>query len=134
MRKYTLRDIEKAIGPKKRFTSKQLIKARDQLKKVLKQALNQDEIIFKQFEHGTGICYNWRNAGFNWGMEFVEYISAAWKHTESPGKPFIFPVAHTSYRWEDRGLELRVDLMRYIIKRLNDMIRHRKQQEIDRGN
>lgn len=132
MARYTLKDIEEDLRLVKPFTSQELIEARDQLKVVLEQALNQEKITFEKFEKDSGICRNWSLAGFWHSFVFISMCSSGWPHSRTPGRRNAFPVrvyGIADHFWSGDGLKYRLSLMRYMIKRLNDMIRHRRNQE-----
>lgn len=125
--KYGIKQVERECG--RVFTVKELIRARDQLKTVLTQALENPAKL-----HRFGICFNWQDAGFNFkqgeapAYRMVEYLSAGWKYSTGKGEPTNTPVPHDYKlgRWDEKNLYYRIHLMRYIIKRLNDIIRRKQ--------
>lgn len=90
-----------------------------------------------------GICRNWwremKRAGWkdnvaHRAFAIVLITGQRWKHSVSPGVENAFPVprvpidGHVSDRhlWLGPNRDLRIDLMRYTIKRLRDKIRRMK--------
>ena len=59
-------------------------------------------------------------------MGLVGQIATRWQHTTSPGVYSIYPVPiheEDDSLWEGEALKHRISLLRYIIKRLKDVIR-----------
>lgn len=86
-----------------------------------------------------GICFNWRHEiarhPANRGMDIdkhiayrlTEWLAASWPKSQYPGKvtPYPMPRHYNLNRWEGLNKTLRLELIRYMRKRLRDLIRIR---------
>ena len=90
-----------------------------------------------------GICLNWckavGNSGWGWRttdqtFRIIQIVAINWKHSITPGEPSAYPVpripidGYVSCRhfWTGANRDLRINLMRYTIKRMRDKIRRMK--------
>lgn len=79
---------------------------------------------------GVGICYQIHiESGFKIDstsiMRLIGLIATRWPLNRYPGKYSVHPVPlfEVGSLWEGKALEYRISLLRYIIKRLKDVIR-----------
>lgn len=86
---------------------------------------------------GHGICRNWahelecleRPYACPTPYDLVPYLSAKWPGSQNPGRESAWPVPHNRYYslWKSTNLERRLDLIRYMRKRLRDLKRRARE-------
>ena len=127
MEKHKIDDYQKVID---RLSLEELITLQSGLQRLLGIALSDSKSIPTQV---VGICHNWAAmpgcAGYTGTIiSLVCYFAASWPSSNSPDRDVCFPV-QTNYHfqpWEGPNLIQRVSLIRYMIKRLKDIIRRRQ--------
>ena len=94
---------------------------------IIRAAL-QDLIKNGPVDEQFGICFNLKEklhgsfATKRISYYLVTLLAARWKHSKEPGVQSSYPVPTTPDMWKDEGLKYRIDLMRYMRKRLKDAI------------
>ena len=72
-----------------------------------------------------GICGNWEN---KFGYFLVFHFGGQWPKSAYPGEPHCFPIKKNGVGlWEGINKELRIDLMKFIISKLEQLIEENPQ-------
>lgn len=129
MDKFKVNAYQKLID---RLSLKELITLQSGLQRLLGITLSDSKSVPTQV---VGICHNWAAmpgcAGYTGTIiSLVRYFAASWPSSNSPGSDACFPVKsnYCFQSWEGPNLIQRASLMRYIIKRLKDIIRRRQRK------
>ena len=102
----------------------ELVKSLGALKSLLWRAEDNRPIPYETL----GICANW-DSEFSYFL--VLHYGSQWPKSAHPGKRHPYPIRHNELGlWEGTNRELRIDLMRFIVNKLEQLIEENPQKSI----
>lgn len=100
------------------YTKEQLLNAKEILLNLISDDRELDDSYF-------GICFNVHHHNLNNtyidGYDLVTDLSKGWKH-HTGGNCWMVPDNYSLGKWEGKNLELRIDLMKHIISKIDEML------------